>query len=312
MLAGIGKERIIVKTAVVTGANGFLGRGLVDQLCREDYMVYCIDICIDESAFENTANKVFIEHDLKYINEVDIPVKPDLFYHLAWEGVSTDYKNNMDVQMRNLGYSRGCFEYAQNIRTKKFVFLGSASEYAYSDKPIDGISVVPAPCDAYAAVKAMVHIQLELMSQQCGLPYVRILLPSIYGGQRNDANIITYTIKALLGGERPTFTKLEQIWEYVYVEDAVRALAQIGKRGISGRSYPVGWNQRIPLSDYIYMVRDSIDPKLELGVGERSYKTGKIDNCIMDTTQTIADTQYRPIVPFIDGIKTTIEYIKNN
>ncbi len=298
-----------MKTAVVTGANGFLGRGLVDKLCKNGYKVYCIDQYIDKTGFENTDNKVFVACHLKDIDTVPIVV-PDLFYHLAWEGVSTDQKNDMAVQLRNVAYSIDCCKYAHKIRSRKFIFPGSASEYAYSDRPIDGVSTLPAPCDAYAAVKASVHICLELTAKQLGLPYVRLLLPSIYGGRRNDANIITYTIQALLRGERPTFSKLEQMWEYVYADDAVRALLQIGERGIAGKSYPVGWGQKKKLAAYIYMVRDSIDPALELGIGERPYKTGRVDHCIMDTAQTITDTQYFPIVRFEDGIRQTIAHIR--
>lgn len=300
-----------MKIAVVTGAGGFLGRSLVDYLCRDGYTVYCIDIVIKNEAYENEKNKIFIKCDLKDIDSVELDVVPDLFYHLAWEGVSTEKKNDVYVQMRNLDYSLNCLKYAKKIGAKKFIFLGSASEYAYSEKPIDGFSVVPAPCDAYSAMKASVHINLELMSHQLEMSYVHILLPSIYGEKRNDANIITYTIKSLLGGERPTFTALEQIWEYVYVDDAIKALAVIGEKGQNGKSYPVGWNKQVPLAEYIFAVRDSIDPTLEMGVGERPYKTGRIDNCIMDTTQTLADTQFQPSVPFEEGIKATIDYIKN-
>jgi nucleoside-diphosphate-sugar epimerase len=216
----------------------------------------------------------------------------------------------MAMQLRNVAYAVDCYRYAHKIGSGKFIFPGSASEYAYSDKPIDGVSVLPAPCDAYAAVKASVHICLELTARQLGLPYVRILLPSIYGGQRSDANIITYTVRALLRGERPAFSKLEQMWEYVYIDDAVRALVQIGERGISGKSYPVGWGRKTTLAEYIRMVRDSIDPALALGIGEQPYKTGRVDHCIMDPTQTITDTQYFPVVRFEDGIRQTIDYIR--
>ena len=302
-----------MKTAVVTGANGLLGKEIVEKLSKEGYIIYCIDIKFDKELIDNSAdNKILIECDMDNIGDLEINISPDLFYHLAWEGVSTKYKNYHSIQIRNLKYSIDCFAFANQIRSKKFVFLGSASEYAYSDKAIDGKSVVPAPCDEYSAVKACAHIYLQLLAKQHGLPYVRVILPSIYGGKRADANIITYTIQELLNKRKPAFTKLEQLWEYVYIDDAINALYKIGEKGISGRSYPVGWNRSRKLAEYIYIIRDIIDPKLDLGVGEKPYKTGRVDNCIMDTSITIEDIDFEPQIPFEEGIRKTIDFIRKN
>ena len=232
--------------------------------------------------------------DLSQIDSIEVEEEIDLFYHLAWEGVSTDFKNDYAIQLRNVEHSLRCFRFAKKNKSKKFIFVSSASEYAYSGKPIDGLTTLPAPCDAYAAVKTSIHIYLELLSKQLEMPYTRIILPSIYGGKRKDANIITYTIRTLLNDKKPSFTKLEQIWEYVYVDDAIDALVIVAENGRNGKSYPIGWGKQEPLAAFIYKIRDEIDPKLELGIGDRPYKTAKVDNCIMDISQTITDTGFFP------------------
>jgi nucleoside-diphosphate-sugar epimerase len=133
---------------------------------------------------------------------------------------------------------------------------------------------------------------------------------SIYGPGRDDNNALSYAIKTLLRGEKPSFTALEQIWDYIYIDDFIEALAAIGERGVAGAVYALGYGKAQPLRNYIFTVRDAINSELPLGLGDLPYKNGKPDNAEMDISLLTRDTGWTPLVDFETGVRKTIEYFR--
>lgn len=68
-----------------------------------------------------------------------------------------------------------------------------------------------------------------------GLDLIWPLITSIYGTGRDDNNLLSYVIKSFLKGEKPSTTKLEQRWDYLHVEDLMRALYLLGLKGKGGK-----------------------------------------------------------------------------
>ena len=82
-----------VKTAVVTGANGFVGSGLVEELLRLGYRVYAVvrDKQSDLSRIPQDENVRILFCTLSEMSTLPEMLKDqtaDLFFHFAWEGVS--------------------------------------------------------------------------------------------------------------------------------------------------------------------------------------------------------------------------------
>ena len=139
------------------------------------------------------------------------------------------------------------------------------------------------------------------------LPYIYVVITSIYGADRIDNNVISYTIKTLLNGDRPALTRLTQLWDYVHIDDVVYALYLIAKSGKADAFYAVGHGDNWPLANYIYTIRDLINPELPLGVGEISYKDSRQPSSCVDLTALQKDTGFKPQINFETGIKRTIE-----
>lgn len=302
-----------MKNAVITGAGGFIGRNLTRRLLQEDVRVYGIDI---EAAQEriltgsgitplsvNIGNKKELSNILKVI-------QPDIFYHLAWVGVSTNVKNAVEMQVANIPLAMTVLEACAETGCKHIIIPGSASEYAYCGQTIDGQNS-PAPGDAYAASKAATQVLCQWYAAQHGLNLNWLLIGSIYGPGRNDSNILTYTIKALLRGEEPKYSKLEQMWDYIYIDDLIEALYLLGLHGKSNRVYPIGSGQARPLAEYIRQIQEKIAPDAPLGIGALPYKFGsKPDNSVLDIAFLKDDTGFVPQVSFEEGIGRTIAYFR--
>ena len=234
----------------------------------------------------------------------------DVCYHLAWAGVSTDIKNDIGMQMQNLSWLINVMTACRESGCRKIIIPGSASEYAYCGEMITGKNTY-SPGDAYAAVKAAGQVLAQWYADNKELDLNWLLIGSVYGPGRNDNNILTYTIKALLNNEKTKFSKLEQMWDYIYIDDLIDALYLVGNYGKPGAVYPVGSGIAIPLREYIEKIKNIIDPEAQLGIGLLPYKDGcKPDNSVLDISALCNDTGFAPKVPFEMGIQKTIQYFK--
>ena len=126
----------------------------------------------------------------------------------------------------------------------------------------------------------------------------------------NGFTMIMSTINTLLNKEKPKLTKGIQLWDYLYSEDAARALRLMSIKGKAGAVYCVGSGRAFPLIEHIGKLRDEIDPELELGTGEIEYKYNQVMHLEADISSLTKDTGFIPQVSFEEGIKKTIEWCK--
>ena len=266
-----------MKRAVISGAGGFIGRSLTKRLLAENIQVYGIDV-------EGAQGRILADPgvtplsvdigDRRALSNILKVARPDVFYHLAWAGVSTDVKNEVGTQLSNIPLALTALEASVESGCGHVVI-----------------------CQWYA--------------RQHGLHLNWLLIGSIYGPGRNDSNILTYTIKALLRGEKTEYSSLEQLWDYIYIDDLIEALYLVGLRGKPGGVYPVGSGQAQPLAGYIRQIQAAIAPEAALGIGALPYKLGgKPDHSVLDIRRLQEDTGFAPQVTFEEGIGRTIAYFR--
>ena len=150
---------------------------------------------------------------------------------------------------------------------------------------------------------------MEATAKQIGQDLIWAVLPSTYGEGRKGDNILTYTIKSLLSNKKPKYGKLEQMWDFLYVSEVARALVELGEKGKHNSTYGIGSGVYRTLKDYIVIVRNLINPDLELGIGELDVPE-ELSSCV-DIAKLTNDTGFVPQISFEEGIRRTIEYYKN-
>ena len=304
-----------MKRAIVTGANGFIGSKLVNALCVSDYYVYAVVKDENENIdyLPKVDNVRIVYCDLDHILELEHLIAPeapiDVFFHLAWVGVSTTFKNDFALQYQNITYAHNAIRVADALGCHKFLSTGSLSECAYAGGPVDG-SEKPSPSDYYSCAKISARYTCMLYAENHNIEINWCLITSLYGPGRLDNNILTYTILSLLRGEETAYTKLEQRWDYTYIDDLIQALILVGEKGKDKEIYAIGSGENRVLKEYVETIYRILAPEKELVVGQKPYKTSKIDNSVVDISKLTRDTGYRANVPFEDGIRKTIAYLR--
>lgn len=304
-----------MRNAIVTGGSGFIGSWLILELLQNNVDVTAV--VRDQSKLipeiKNNVKCSVIEKAIDDLtgNEFDKFKSFDVFYHLGWSGVSPEYKNELKLQLNNISMSLTALEICNRIGCKKFIASGTVAEYVFCNDVMD-VYAKQTPNDMYGAAKVSTHYFLEVRARQINQPFIWTVIPSTFGERRNGNNIITYTIKSLLKGERPQYGSLEQMWDFLYVSEVARALRLIGEKGKVNKIYGIGSGNYKPLKDYIEKIRDLINPMIELGIGELPSMSEQTFSSCVNIYDLIKDTGFIPRIDFESGIVKTIEWFKEN
>lgn len=309
------KERISpMKKVLITGADGFIGKNLVKRMLAYGKEVYAI-VYPGNNVYDECQNeKLHIKcMDLNQVmfHVREFPNDIDVMYHFAWMGVKPELRNDLDVQMVNVNMTIDCMKLAIAIGIKKIVFPGSTNEYLYYGKPLNK-DAVPSPNNAYGSAKIALRYLCSDYATRNGIEFVYAIVAGIYAADRRDNNVIFYTIDKLLHKEKPSLTRLEQLWDYVYIDDVIEAFIAMGEKGKGGAVYAVGHGDNWPLSNYIKIIHQKIDGALPLWIGEIPYTSNILPSSCIDLTDIKKDTGFVPKVDFEEGITLVINKIRSD
>lgn len=302
-----------MKKVLVTGCNGFIGRQFIKYLFKKDILVIGCDI--NECECEELKGKI-IYKNISELDNVQISGDYNLFsdidvlYHLAWSGVSSSDKNNYIKQFANFNITYKILLFCAFMKVKKLIVPGSSSQFSKCRTAIKGCEQF-SPSDLYASTKCALQV---ICTQFCELNNIDLnwlLITSIYGSSRNDDNLITYTINSLKSDKRVKTTKLEQEWDYLYIDDLIFALFLIGEKGQKNVVYPIGSGNHHPLKYYVETIAQIMEREYLIDVGALPYKNNFIDNSIVDLTE-LYNIGFKINNDFKVNIKSIINNSSNN
>lgn len=248
-----------------------------------------------------------VECSLEELSELPSRVsgRYDVFFHLGWG--YTDKAGRLDpwLQEKNVGYTLEAVRSAKAVGCQGFVGAGSQAEYGQLSGRVSE-NAVANPTIPYAIAKDAARRLSLLACERVGLRHVWTRIFSVYGPHNRDDNMLTYCMEKLLRGERPALTRCEQAWDFLYCDDAARALYLVWDRGQDRTVYNVASGSSRPLSEYVTSLRDAIDSTLQLGFGEVEYPAGRATDLCGDIAQLVRDTGFAPTTPFETGIRETL------
>lgn len=300
-----------MKSAVVTGANGFVGAWLIDTLVKKGVKVYAVikDTNEDISRIGNLDDCNIVYCELKDI--IDLPNKindtPEVFYHLAWAGAGGAGRADYALQLLNAKYTCDAAVSAKKMGCKKFLCAGTITEkIAENILNID----VKAENTIYALEKHNTHCLLDILCKKIDLDYVWMRFSNIYGPYNLSGNIISYMLGELSKGNRPSFSKGEQPYDLMYIEDLVKAIYLLGEKDTKKNCYFLGSGTPRLLKDYLIEIKDIYGNGAQIGLGERPEDGLKYYEEWFDTTDLQNDTGFKPEFDFETAVTKTVKWIK--
>ena len=230
----------------------------------------------------------------------------DAFIHLAWEKTFGASRDDAEVQARNIQYTLDAVRLAHRCGCKVFVGAGSQAEYG-----VQSVDLTPSlpvqPESGYGIAKYAAGKLSAMLCKGLGIRHHWMRILSVYGPNDGPNTLISYVIGELKAGRSPQLTRCEQIWDYLYADDAAAAFLAVVEKGVDGRVYPLGSGVGRPLSAYVEDIRRIVNPDVAVEYGAKPYYPHQPMHLVADVSGLKNDTGWSPGVSFEEGISTMIQ-----
>jgi UDP-glucose 4-epimerase len=224
----------MVMKILVTGGMGFIGSHLVHHLLKMNHDVVVVDKDIHKPTFHSIAKATIIEADIlsnHYMAELLKPV--DACVHLAAiSSVPLSHRDWLFSHQTNVvGFNQLLDILTYQLPHIRFIYASSAAVYgATYHTPCQEIAC-PKPCSHYGVDKLSNELYANVMHQCYHYPSLGLRFFNVFGnGQLRDnpySGVITCFKQAILDSRPLTINgDGEQIRDFIYVHDVVRAIIQ--------------------------------------------------------------------------------------
>ena len=289
---------------IVTGATGCVGSAVVRRALAKGMEVTCI-LHQGSKRLSNLPSDErlkMVECNLSNYHSLELNGSYDAFIHLSWDKTFGASRDDAEIQTRNIQYTLDACQLAHRCGCKVFVGTGSQAEYGVQE--VDLTSDLPVkPESGYGIAKYAAGKLSALLCKNLGIRHNWVRILSVYGPNDGENTLICYVIRELKAGRSPELTKCEQIWDYLYADDAGDAIIAVAEKGVDGKAYPLGSGRGRKLSEYVEDIRQIFNPAIEIRYGAKDYYLHQPMHLVADISELKIDTGWSPKTLFTQGIQ---------
>ena len=300
-----------MERVIVTGANGFLGKNLIKELIKRNIKVTALDLCFNEELTDNSNVECINVRDMTIsdLKKVLVNKQYDCFFHLAWAVTSGSGRGDYNIQLDNARMVCEYIEVSKEINCKRFIYASSINEmetYEY----LQSDDIKPGGGYIYGSAKLVGHLMGEVVAYQNSIEFIPVIITNIYGAGEKSARLINTSIRKLLNNEHCSFTEGYQIYDFIYITDAINSIIEVADKGKPFNRYYIGSGKPKPLREFLIEMKDVVAPNATLGLGDIPFNGKDISYDQFDLLKVKKDTGYENRISFKEGIQKTKEFIK--
>ena len=310
---------------VVTGATSFIGRAVVEELLEKRHQVFAAvrpDSAgrgeLETMQRETGGQLTVLPVDLSACGTLDrhpaLEGRADLWLHLGWEGSGSANRTNPEIQARNIGYALEALGAAARLGCTRFLFSGSQAEYGIAD----GLMREDSPChpvSEYGKDKLEVCRRAGERAAELGITYLHARIFSVYGPGDHPWSLVSSCVDTFLKGGHMEFGACTQLWNYLYIKDAVRAITGLLLAKSPSGVYNVAGNDTRPLREFIGEIHRLCGGRGTFEYGKRPPNAEGVVSLNPDTGKLYRAANFQPRISFEEGIREMIanhEFYKEN
>ncbi len=304
------------KRILVTGGTGFLGKQVVDQLCKAGATIGKISTPRSRQL------------DLRQWSNCQQAVKEqDIVVHLAAHvgGIGLNREKPAELFYDNLMMGTQLIHAAYQEGISKFVCVGTICAYPkFTPVPFkedDLWNGYPEETNApYGIAKKALLVQLEAYRQQYDFNGIYLLPVNLYGPEDNFDPNSSHVIPALIrkvheaqqrgDKELPAWGDGSPTREFLYSTDAARGIVMATQKYNEAAPVNLGTNHEVPIKDLVETICELMDFQGEI-VWQTDQPNGQPRRCL-DTQRAkekfgfVAETEFR------QGLKNTINWYRQH
>ena len=307
-------------TALVTGAEGFIGSHLVKFLQAKNWNVVGTHLSEDTSQFPNLPNLSLVRCDLRNeqaVGQVVEKYQPTHIFHLGAQSLPTvSWKDPVGTFESNIMGSLYLFEAVRRLKRLP-VIVSACSSAEYGRVPASAIPVKEEqslrPLHPYGISKVCLDLLAREYFLDYKIPSVNVRLFNTTGpGKTSDApsDFVRQIVAIKKGRQAPVIEvgNLKPRRAFLDVNDTVRAFYLAGMKGRRGESYNVCASRTHRMSEVLQKAVRLSGVKAEIRPVSRLMRPSD-EKIIFGSTQKIRrDTGWKPQRSIEQTLRSMLDY----
>jgi len=313
------------KTVLVTGAGGFIGSHLVEELVRKGAKVRAL---VRYNSKRNCGNLDFLDKEVR--KEIDISFgdirelgfltkaakNVDVVFNLAaLVGIPYSYISPYEVSMVNTIGTLNLLVAAREAGVEKFVQTSTSEVYGSPDRvPIKETDTLK-PQSPYSASKIGSDAVALSFFYAFGLP-VSIIRPfNTYGPRQSARAVIPAIIVQALNGNEIKLGSLDPRRDFTFVKDTVNGFIKVAESDKSVEEViNIGTGKDASVRDLVGLIGEILGKELtavEDSARVRPIKS-EVSRLMADASKAKMLLGWEPNFSLKDGLADTIKFISEN
>lgn len=292
---------------IVTGATGFVGQNLIKELVAQNTEVVAL-----------VHDKDKIPQDWRLREDIrcfecdmrDYPaasdtilkdVRADAFIHLAWGGTSGVQRADYALQLLNVQAVCDAVKLAGKLGCTKFLNAGSIMEYEAAEY-LSTDDARPGGGYIYSTAKLTADYMAKCVANSISLSYINVIISNIYGVGEKSERFLVSTVHKLMENQTIPLTEGKQLYDFIYVSDAVKAIIKVLGSGRPFGNYYIGNSVQHPLREFLLCMKQVLASSSVLDFGKVPFKGPMLSYQEFDTARLEKEFGFVPEITFEEGI----------
>lgn len=309
------KGKHAIRSALVTGASGFVGRHLIRRLLLEGIRVNALDNFSNSDArtLGSLAKSArWYKADVRDAAAVRRAVRGvDVVYHLAAiRSVVKSVEDPILAHDVNATGSLITLEESARAGVKQFLFTSTSAVYGENGRSLQNESGPFCPVSPYGIAKLVSEAYAAHYARFRGLNTISFRIFNVYGPQQNPESkyslVVPGVLSRILAGKAPRIDGTgRQQRDFVYIDDVISALwLATGRNDLSGRVFNIGSGNRTAIKDLVGTLIRLTSKRIRPEHGPR--RPGDPDSTRADV-RALRRLGWRPKIDLQEGLRRTVQ-----
>ncbi len=296
---------------LVTGANGFIGRHLVEiAISAHGHSVTVLGRhpCGIPGVAEILSDDIASAPASKILERG----QPDILINLVAAGVfPSDRDRNRLIDTNALLPAR-LVELAATAGIRGMISVGSCSEYSPIGAHVPIIeSDLLETSKLYGSTKAAGGILALSSGATMGVSVAHVRLFNVYGPGEAAYRLFPSLTRSLRSGERPALSPGDQIRDFIHIEDVCQGLLQFSNALEKGSIESAAYNLSTGIGTTVRRFAELVASKMGknpdlLAFGELPMRTDEVLYVVGDPTRTQRALSWSPAIRVDEGIERSL------
>lgn len=293
----------------VSGSRGFVGSHLVSALRASCSELKCVT-----NGDASGGELIYVDYSRRsHIREiVNLHGVPDIFIHLGWGAV---YEPQSEVHLTsNVSDGKTLISELYDCGLKKFIFLGSSSEYGDLEGSLSEDMAPQGRLTNYVIGKRELSSYGFETAKRLNKIFIHIRLFYAFGAGQHKNSLINQLYRNYLEKTTMNLSPCEHYRDYIYISDVIKGIQLISNLNESV-IVNLGGGRAIQLKEFVslFWQRFGGDPSLlNFGAHARSGHEPGQPYCFSDQTNLKKKTGWTPSVSLKEGIKKTVDALSKS